>query len=113
MIATKSQMVKPPRVKGAPAAFECKYWQTVVIPDADGKPADYVVFGEVVSVFIDDTFVKDGIVDSGAMEPIARLGYMDYGVVRSESIFTINRPMVDEDGNVESPSSDSWDGTYR
>jgi len=30
------------------------------------------------------------------LKPIARLGYMDYGVVTPETIFSINRPSAEE-----------------
>ena len=55
-----------------------------------------MVFGQVVGIHIDDRFVKDGMVDTGAMRPIARLGYMDYAVVTPETIFAIDRPSVEE-----------------
>ena len=50
----------------------------------------------MVGIYIDDRFVKDGIVDTGAMRPIARLGYMDYAVVTPETVFSIDRPTADE-----------------
>jgi flavin reductase (DIM6/NTAB) family NADH-FMN oxidoreductase RutF len=55
-----------------------------------------VVFGLVVGVYIDDSFIKDGIVDTGEMRPIARLGYMDYAVVTPETVFSIDRPSAEE-----------------
>ena len=61
-----------------------------------GKSTYSVVFGQVVGVYIDDRFIKDGIVDTGAMRPIARLGYMDYAVVTPETVFSINRPTAEE-----------------
>jgi hypothetical protein len=54
------------------------------------------VFGEVVGVHIDNRFIKDGMVDTGAMQPIGRVGYMDYSVVTPQTIFAINRPSVEE-----------------
>jgi flavin reductase (DIM6/NTAB) family NADH-FMN oxidoreductase RutF len=98
LIAASSRLVKPPRVKQSPAAFECKHWKTIELPPAEpgGKSTYSVVFGRVVGVHIDDEFIKDGIVDTGAMRPIARLGYMDYAVVTPESVFTINRPTAEE-----------------
>jgi hypothetical protein len=50
----------------------------------------------VVGIYIDDRFVKDGLVDTGAMRPIARLGYMDYAVVTPETVFSIERPSAEE-----------------
>ncbi len=97
-----SEMVRPPRVKESPVAFECRHWKTIVLPaDENARSLEhFVVFGRVVGIYIDDAFIKDGIVDTGAMRPISRLGYMDYAVVSPESVFTIHRPKIDADGNV-------------
>lgn len=98
LTAAPSHLVKPPRVKESPAALECKYWTTVALPPLEpgGEIRNWVVFGQVVGIYIDDRFVKDGIVDTGAMRPIGRLGYMDYAVVTPETMFSIDRPSVEE-----------------
>jgi flavin reductase (DIM6/NTAB) family NADH-FMN oxidoreductase RutF len=115
LTATASQLVKPPRVKESPAAFECKLWKTLELPGLPGKPSTYtVVFGEVVGIYIDDRFVKDGLVETGSMRPIARLGYMDYGVLNPENVFTINRPEVGADGKIVNLRPEGeFDGKYR
>lgn len=114
LTAAASHYVVPPRVKESPAALECRFWKTVEMPDADraAGTGHYVVFGHVVGIYIDDAYIHDGIVDTGAMRPLARLGYMDYASVSPETVFTLNRPLVAEDGTVSSPSGD-WDGVYR
>ena len=111
----KSKFVAPPRVKESPAAFECQYWRTIELPDVDGEreTGHYLVIGRVVGIYIDDRFIRDGLVDTAAMRPIARMGYMDYAVVTPETVFTLNRPQVTKDGAVTSPASDVWDGVYR
>lgn len=98
LTAAPSHLVKPPRVKESPAALECKFWKTVELPPlhAGGEPRNWVVFGQVVGIYIADSYVKDGMVDTGAMRPIGRLGYMDYAVVTPETMFTIDRPSVEE-----------------
>ncbi len=111
-----SRFVKPPRVARSPAAFECRHWKTIEMPapsDARSRPTYSVVFGIVVGIYIDDTYVKDGIVDAGAMRPLARLGYMDYSVVTPETIFSMNRPNVADDGKSASANPEVWDGVYR
>jgi flavin reductase (DIM6/NTAB) family NADH-FMN oxidoreductase RutF len=110
-----SHFVAPPRVKRAPAALECRHWKTIEMPDVEpgSDQGHFVVFGEVVGIFIDDTFIKDGIVDTAAIRPIARMGYMEYAVVTPETVFSLNRPQMDEEGNVLSPQADEWDGVYR
>jgi flavin reductase (DIM6/NTAB) family NADH-FMN oxidoreductase RutF len=107
LTAAKSHFVAPPRVKESPAAFECRHFQTIELPAAsnDGtydhsRVGYYMVIGLVVGIHIDDRFIKGGLVDTAAMRPVARLGYMDYAVVTPETTFTIGRPNVDKDGNV-------------
>ena len=73
LTAAPRRLVKPPRVKESPAALECRHWQTI---DAAGAgrttTATYlVIVGQIVGIYIDDRFIKDGIVDTGAMRPIA------------------------------------------
>jgi flavin reductase (DIM6/NTAB) family NADH-FMN oxidoreductase RutF len=86
-----SRIVKPPRIKGVSAALECKWLQTLKIKDLNGRDLDnWVVFGQVVGVYIDDRFIKDGKVDTAAMRPIARLGYNEYAVV--DAVFSMQRP---------------------
>ncbi|MEM7747443.1 MAG: flavin reductase family protein [Pseudomonadota bacterium] len=104
LTATASTMVKPPRVKDSPAAFECKYWRTIDLPAAvpGGRPGNAAIIGLVVGIHINDAFINDGMVDTAGMAPIARMGYMDYSVVTPETTFTINRPEVDQDGNLVS-----------
>jgi len=110
-----SLYVKPPRVAGSPAAFECRHWKTVELPGLPGREhlAYSVVFGLVVGIYIDETFIRDGIVDTAAMRPLARLGYMDYSVVTPETVFSLNRPQVDGDGRGARVDGGAWDGVYR
>lgn len=84
-----SRLVKPPRVAASPAALECRYWQTVTPPSRSPEP-HAIIIGEVLGVFIEDRFVTNGLVDTVAMQPIARMGYMDYAVVDKK--FTMMRP---------------------
>ena len=86
-----SRLVRPPRVAEAPAALECKWLQTVPLkPLGGGEPTNFLVIGQVVSIYVDDRFVADGLVDTAAMRPIARLGYMEYAVV--DEAFRMERP---------------------
>jgi flavin reductase (DIM6/NTAB) family NADH-FMN oxidoreductase RutF len=88
-----SVLVKPPRVMASPCALECKWLQTVSLHDIDGKTTQvFVVLGQVVGVHIDERFIKDGLLDTAAMRPIARAGYHDYFVSTPESKFSIRRP---------------------
>jgi flavin reductase (DIM6/NTAB) family NADH-FMN oxidoreductase RutF len=85
------RLVRPPRVKAAPCALECRLLRIVSLDDLAGKPSGaHVVFGQVVGIHIDDRFIKDGLLDTAAMKPIARCGYDDYAVV--DVLFSMRRP---------------------
>jgi flavin reductase (DIM6/NTAB) family NADH-FMN oxidoreductase RutF len=86
-----SVVVKPPRVKGTPAALECKLLSITELSDLDGRRIDrFMVLGQVVSVYVDEQFLVDGQFDIVAARTIARCGYADYSVV--DSVFSIERP---------------------
>jgi flavin reductase (DIM6/NTAB) family NADH-FMN oxidoreductase RutF len=85
--------VKPPRVARSPVALECKYYKTVELISADGtRNTSSVILGEVVGIHIDDSVIINGHVDVTRMQPLARLGYMDYCAVNE--LFAIQRPSV-------------------
>lgn len=109
-----SLVVRPPRVAGSPAALECRLWKTLALPrTADTQLEHVVVFGHVVAIYIDPAYVKDGIVDTGAMQPLARMGYMDYSAVRPDTVLTLNRPVVSADRKSATVQPGAWDGVYR
>jgi flavin reductase (DIM6/NTAB) family NADH-FMN oxidoreductase RutF len=86
-----SRLVRPPRVAASPCALECKLLQIVSLNDLEGQPAHrHVVFGQVVGIHIDDRFIKNGRLDTAAMQPIARCGYSDYAVI--DKVISIVRP---------------------
>ena len=85
--------VKPPRVERSPVALECKYFKTVELVSSDGtRNASSVIIGEVVGIHIDDSVIVNGHIDVTRMQPLARLGYMDYCAVNE--LFAIQRPAV-------------------
>ena len=104
LTAVASKLVKPPRVKESPVALECKYVSTTTTPrhEKTGK-IHHLVLGLVIGVYIDDRFITGGLVDTGAMKPIARMGYRDYAVVLPENVFTLGLPELDAKGNVTGP----------
>ena len=88
-----SQKVRPPRVAASPAALECRWLQTVpLVPLEGGEAENFLVIGQVVSIYVEDRFVTDGMVDTGAMHPIMRGGYFDYFHATGETRFTMRRP---------------------
>lgn len=81
-----SETVAPPRVAAAPAALECKLVRVEQLPGA----ANFVTFGEVTGIHIDDGILTDGRVDPTKFHPLARMGYRDYASVTE--VFEVQRP---------------------
>ena len=82
--------MKPPRVANALAALECRVFQIVDLPRAADGRDNHVVLGEVVGIHIDDSVIVNGLVDERLLEPITRLGYMNYGTLGE--VFEMLRP---------------------
>ncbi|MCA8868260.1 MAG: flavin reductase family protein [Rhodobacteraceae bacterium] len=74
------------RVAAAPAALECRMTEIRRIKGKD----NHVIFGEVTGVYLDDACIVRGRFDVTRFNPMARLGYRDYAVVRE--VFELARP---------------------
>jgi flavin reductase (DIM6/NTAB) family NADH-FMN oxidoreductase RutF len=86
-----SRLVRPPRVKGAAAAMECRLIEVIALKDLSGAAADrFLAIGQVVAFHIDPAHVRDGIVDITSYQPVARCGYQDYSIV--ERLVALPRP---------------------
>lgn len=85
-----SRLVRPPRVAESPVHLECRHYLSLNLPTWDEGEPNRVIFGEVIGIHIDDSVIKDGMIDIAALRPVARLGYFDYTSV--EGIFTMPRP---------------------
>ncbi|MFQ1699103.1 flavin reductase family protein [Loktanella agnita] len=75
-----------PRVANAPATLECTLTQIVQLPGE----ANFAVFGEVTGVHLRDNCIVDGKFDVTQFNPLTRLGYRDYSVIRE--VFSLQRP---------------------
>ena len=85
------RLVRAPRVAESHAAMECKVIEIVTLKNSGGEAIDnYLVLGEVVAFHIDERFIRDGVFDTAAAQPLARCGYQDYAVV--DQLFTLARP---------------------
>lgn len=74
------------RVANAPAALECRMTQIVTLEGSTNR----LVLGEVIGVHLRDDCLTDGLFDVTKFNPLTRLGYRDYSVVRE--VFSLARP---------------------
>lgn len=83
------------RVAEAPVSIECRVAQIVgLTPSTGATCTNRIVFGEVMGIHIDQRALRDGKVDLALLQPLARLGYRDYTVVRES--FEMLRPVLDQ-----------------
>jgi len=88
----KSLLVKPPRIKEAPIAFECKVNQVIELGDTGGS--GNLVICEIVMILVDENLLdENGNVIPELLDPIARLGYNNYVRFTKEDIFETPKPL--------------------
>jgi flavin reductase (DIM6/NTAB) family NADH-FMN oxidoreductase RutF len=73
-------------VAAAPAALEC----TLIDIIQQRGENNFLVLGEVTGIHMRDDCLVDGVFDITRYQPLARLGYRDYSVVRD--LFALARP---------------------
>ncbi|WGF89636.1 flavin reductase family protein [Marinivivus vitaminiproducens] len=94
-----SVKVKPPRVAASPVHLECTTLQVIDLPADDERIAYRMVLGQVVGVHIADEAIVDGRVAIDRLQPVSRLGYMEWGTVGE--VFVQHRP--DAGGRIKTP----------
>jgi flavin reductase (DIM6/NTAB) family NADH-FMN oxidoreductase RutF len=87
-----STLVRPPRVKESPAAFECKVLQ--VIPTGEEGGAGNLVICEVILAhFQEHIFDEQGKIDPFKIDTVARMGGDWYCRANGDALFEIEKPV--------------------
>lgn len=89
--AAPSHMVQPPRVAESPISMECSLYQLIEFGQSPG--AGNLVMGEIKCMHIDDAVLKDGRLESDALDLVGRLGGSFYTTTRDK--FSLPRPQVE------------------
>jgi len=85
-----SVVVRPPRVKSAPIALECRLERIIPIGDL----GDHVVFGEVLRFHIrDDLYLEGGRIDTGALQAVGRLA-AEYTLVHNAFALPLDESLL-------------------
>jgi flavin reductase (DIM6/NTAB) family NADH-FMN oxidoreductase RutF len=77
-----AETIPVPLVKESPVRFECQFDRCIQLPGNPPMGTVDIIFGKVLAVHISDSVLTDGKIDIAKTEPIARLGYYDYAVIR-------------------------------
>jgi flavin reductase (DIM6/NTAB) family NADH-FMN oxidoreductase RutF len=87
-----SVLVKPPRIKEAPVAFECKVKEVIALGDTGGS--GNLVICEVVLIHFDENLADEkGNMIPEKLDVVARLGYNLYARITKDVIFETPKPM--------------------
>lgn len=87
-----SVIVKPPRVREAPIAFECTVNQIIELGD-QGAAGNLVICEVLLIHHNEDLADENGNIIPEKLDPIARLGYNDYVRFTKENIFATPKPL--------------------
>ena len=79
----KSKLVNVPSVADSPVNLECKLLKTIKLK-SNTRKFSTMVMGEVIGIYIKDSFIEKGRVNSAAMRYVARMGYTEYTTVSSK-----------------------------
>jgi flavin reductase (DIM6/NTAB) family NADH-FMN oxidoreductase RutF len=82
-----SQIVRAPQVAESPVSFECTLRQ---ILDFGDPPTGSFVIGEIVSLHLDESVLRDGRLDGNTLDLIGRLGGTQYSHTKHR--FDMHRP---------------------
>lgn len=88
LATSASARVTPPRISQSPVALEC-----VVHSNVETGPYQVIVIGSVLSIFIEDRFIKNaarGHVDTDALDLVGRT--FGSGYIRTNDTFEMFRP---------------------
>ena len=90
----KPRVISVPYVQESPVSFECRVTQIIQLQGADGRKADtWLTLGEVVGIHIARKYLKDGVYDTAAAQPVMRSGGpADYFSVEEAQRFQMFRP---------------------
>ena len=86
----KSRLVKVPSVADSPVNLECKLIKSIKLK-SNLRKFSTMIMGEVIGIYIKDSFIEKGRVNSAAMHYVARMGYSEYTTVSSK--FKMKRPI--------------------
>ncbi len=89
--AAPSRIVRPGRVAESPVSFECTLHQILDFnPSPEGGS---LVIGEIVSIHVEEKYIKEGRLDRNALDLVGRMGGMQY--TRTTERFEMVRPKVE------------------
>ncbi|EKB49000.1 flavin reductase family protein [Cecembia lonarensis] len=87
-----STKVKPPRVKEAPAAFECRVKEVIPLGE-EGGAGNLVLCEVILAHFREDIFNEKGQIDPFKLDAVSRMGGDWYCRAQGDALFEIPKPI--------------------
>jgi flavin reductase (DIM6/NTAB) family NADH-FMN oxidoreductase RutF len=85
-----SRVVSVPRVAPSPVSFECKLYE--ILDFSTSPESGSLVIGQIVSIHVNDSHLKQGRLDRNSLDLIGRMGGIQY--TRTTQRFEMVRPKV-------------------
>lgn len=95
-----SEMVKPPRVKESPVAFECKVIEVKALGEEGG--AGNLIICEVLQAHVSEEIYKGGKIDPYQLDSVGRMGANYYCRAQGDAIFEVAKPLQKQGIGVDS-----------
>jgi flavin reductase (DIM6/NTAB) family NADH-FMN oxidoreductase RutF len=86
-----SMLVRPPRVKEAPVAMECKVLQVIQTGEKGG--AGNLVICEVLLMHLQESILTGGKIDPVKLDAVSRLGGDWYARINAANLFSVAKPL--------------------
>jgi flavin reductase (DIM6/NTAB) family NADH-FMN oxidoreductase RutF len=104
LTAEPSQVVKPPRIKEAHAALECRRYQMI----KPGPGESRIVLGKVVAIYVEDQFIDPAgpYVLAKDLHALGRMNGLSYYVHTRDAFLEIKRMNYEEWRSADRPQGD-------
>lgn len=89
----ESKTIKPPRVKEAPAQFECKVLEVKAL-GTEGGAGNLIICEVLLAHFSEDILDENGIVDTTKVDAVGRMGGNWYVRANGEALFEVEKPLA-------------------
>ena len=87
----RSELIRPPRVKESPVAYECKVIEVKALGENGG--AGNLIICEVLQVYISDLLYEDGKISPHKLDVVSRMGENWYCRAQGDALFQVTKPV--------------------
>jgi len=84
----QSQYVATPSIKQSKVRYECRLREVITL--SENPMGGVLILLDVLSIFVEDALLKEGLIDANLLDAVGKLGANDYCHAKAD--FTLPRP---------------------